>query len=203
MAEVTERLIDAEADQLLVERVQKGDSKAFDILLIKYQHRIANVIYGYVKDYEEARDLTQDTFIKVYRSLVDKSLAEFKGDSSFYSWLYRIAVNTVKNYITAKNIRPPQQDIDYYEAHSNDSAGHLKEIENPEHWVNSHQLYDVVQQTIDDMPVELSKTLNYRENDDLDYVQIAKKLSIPVGTVRSRLSRARKLLIEAIKPYLK
>ncbi len=195
MGDLNKQAVDASLDIALVNKVLEGDNKAFDLLVIKYQQRIANVLISYIKDHHEVHDVVQESFIKAYRNLAD-----FKGDSAFYSWLYRIAVNTAKNYLTARSRRPPKQDIDYTEAHHIDKNGQLEEHNSPEKLLCNYRLYKLIQTSMENLPDELRKAITLRENDGLNYEQIAVRLGCPVGTVRSRIFRARKMLMDEIKP---
>lgn len=186
----SERAVDYE----LVKRVQRGDKKAFDILVLKYQHKLANVLLSYIHDRDEVFDVVQESFIKAYRYL-----PEFRGDSAFYSWLYRIGVNTAKNHITAQNRRPPKQDVDLSEADFMDSEGRLKENSGPEKMMYSKQLFDKIEDVIENLPSELKMAIRLRENDGCNYDEIAQVMDCPVGTVRSRIFRARKIIGDEIK----
>ncbi|MFK5985460.1 MAG: RNA polymerase sigma factor RpoE [Pseudomonadota bacterium] len=197
MGENNKQSQDASVDLALVNRVVQGDKKAFDLLVLKYQHRLAKVLFSYIKDRDEVYDVVQESFIKAYRSLPD-----FKGDSAFYSWLYRIAINTAKNYLTARDRRPPRQDIDYSEAHHIDKSGKLEDQTSPDILLTHEQLYERIQVSMGNLPKELKQTINLRENEGLNYEQIAAKMNCPVGTVRSRIFRARQLLMDDIKPLL-
>jgi len=197
MGDLNKQSLEASVDEALVNRVLQGDKKAFDLLVLKYQQRIANVLISYIKDRDEVYDVVQESFIKAYRSLPN-----FKGDSAFYSWLYRIAINTAKNYLTAKSRRPPRQDVDYIEAHHIDKSGRLEDKESPESLLTNYRLQQKIQNCMDNLPDELRKAIQFRENDGLNYEEIAIKLNCPVGTVRSRIFRARKMLMDEIKPLI-
>lgn len=187
----------ASADALLVERVQAGDMAAFDLLVKKYQHKIIGLVGRYVKDHHEAMDVTQEAFIKAYRALPG-----FRGESAFYTWLYRIATNTAKNYLAAKSRRPPGTDVDLEDAEHFDSDVGLREIETPEGELYREELERVVNKTLSAMPEELRVALTLREFDGLSYEDIAAVMNCPVGTVRSRIFRAREAIDSAIRPLM-
>ena len=177
---------DLTVDQKLVQRVQKGDKKAFDMLVIKYQGKVASIISRYVKDHHEIADVSQEAFIKAYRAL-----ANFRGDSAFYTWLYRIAINCAKNYLTSKGRRPPSADVDIDDAEYYSGHQRLKETATPENLLNKAQLEQVVNDSIKALPEDLRVALTLREFDGLSYDEISDIMGCPVGTVRSRIFRAR------------
>ncbi|PIP80162.1 MAG: RNA polymerase sigma factor RpoE [Gammaproteobacteria bacterium CG22_combo_CG10-13_8_21_14_all_40_8] len=184
-------------DHELVVRIQKGDKKAFDILVRKYQHKIVNAISRFVKDHSEVMDVAQDAFIKAY-----KALPEFRGESAFYTWLYRIAINTAKNYLTAKKRRPPDTDIDSSEAENYSLGDSLRDNSNPERLLIREQLKTLVDKTINSLPEELRAAICLRELEGMSYEEISHVMDCPVGTVRSRIFRARSAIDEAIQPLL-
>ncbi len=182
-------------DAELVERVQRGDKRAFDLLVVKYQSKILSIISRFISDHAEINDVAQDAFIKAYRALPG-----FRGESAFYTWLYRIAINTAKNYLTAKGRRPPASDIDSQDAESYGVGVALRENASPERLMMRDQLKQVIFETIDDLPEDLRTTITLREIDGLSYEEIANSMDCPVGTVRSRIFRAREAIDEKIKP---
>lgn len=184
-------------DQELVRRVQKGDKKAFDLLVIKYQQRIAKLISRYVRDQDEVQDVAQEAFIKAYRAL-----ANFRGESAFYTWLYRIAINTAKNYLVAQGRRPPATDVDAEEAIYVDGGIRLSDGDTPELLVQRDQIERVIFETIDTLPEELRTAITLREMEGLSYEEIAVTMDCPVGTVRSRIFRAREAIEIKLKPLL-
>ena len=188
---------DSSVDQELVRRVQKGDKKAFDILVRKYQNRVTNLISRYVYDPAETLDVAQETFIKAYRALPN-----FRGDSAFYTWLYRIAINTAKNHLVAKGRRLPLADVDTQEAEQFQGESPLKDYETPEHVLQRDDIEKVVFETIDSLPEDLRTAITLREIDGLSYEEIADAMSCPVGTVRSRIFRAREAIERNLKPLL-
>ena len=183
-----------QADQQLVERVQQGDKRAFDLLVLKYQHKIFGLISRYIKDSDEVQDVAQEAFVKAYRAL-----PRFRGDSAFYTWLYRIAINTAKNYLVARNRRPPGSDIDVADAEYFEGPSALKEIETPENRLYGEELKNVVQDAIKTLPEDLRAALTLREFDGLSYEDIAAVMDCPVGTVRSRIFRAREAVDSRVK----
>ena len=187
----------AASDQQLVERVQQGDKRAFDLLVIKYQQRVAALVARFIYDSAEVQDVTQEAFIKAYRALEN-----FRGESQFYTWLYRIAVNTAKNYLVAKGRRPPGTDIDVDDAVHFEGNSPLKDMENPQNQLSSRQLMEKVNQSIKSLPEDLRVALTLREYDGMSYEEIAEVMGCPVGTVRSRIFRAREAVDEAIQPLL-
>lgn len=184
-------------DEELVKRVQKGDSRAFDLLVRKYQHRIQALISRYIRDTDEVQDVAQEAFIKAYRALPG-----FRGESAFYTWLYRIAVNTAKNWLVAQGRRPPGSDVDAMEAEQFADAPGLHEIGTPEANLLSEELSRAIHRAIDSLPQELKTAVTLREFDGLSYEDIAAVMDCPVGTVRSRIFRAREAIDLVIKPLL-
>ena len=184
-------------DQALIERVQNGDKQAFNLLVIKYQHKVSNLISRYVNNSGDVPDVTQEAFIKAYRALPG-----FRGESAFYTWLYRIAVNTAKNYLVAQGRRPPASDIDAEEAENYENGGALKEISNPENLMLSEQLKQVVFSTIEALPEDLKTAITLREIDGLSYEEIAEVMDCPVGTVRTRIFRAREAVDKRVRPLM-
>ncbi|HUH38718.1 MAG TPA: RNA polymerase sigma factor RpoE [Spongiibacteraceae bacterium] len=191
-------MTDAEqSDQQLVERVQRGDKRAFDLLVRKYQSRIFGLISRYVRDMDEVQDVAQEAFIKAYRALPG-----FRGDSAFYTWLYRIATNTAKNHLAARGRRPPGTDIDVEDAEHLAGDSPLKAIENPENQLFSEELQRVVDGAIRDLPEDLRTAVTLREFEGLSYEEIAEVMACPVGTVRSRIFRAREAIDRKVKAQL-
>jgi RNA polymerase sigma-70 factor (ECF subfamily) len=184
-------------DQALVERVQKGDKQAFDVLVLKYQNKIIQLIYRYVHDPEEAQDVAQEAFIKAY-----KALGRFRGDSAFYTWLYRIAINTAKNYLVASSRRPPKSDIDAQDAEQYEGAVGLKEYATPERMLLRDEIQTSIARAIDELPDELRTAITLRELEGLSYEEIAQTMDCPIGTVRSRIFRARDAIDTRLKPLL-
>lgn len=186
-----------ESDQLLVKRVQQGDKKAFDLLVLKYQSRIAALVSRFIHDADEVQDVTQEAFVKAYRAL-----GNFRGDSQFYTWMYRIAVNTAKNHLVSRGRRPPGSDIDADDAVHYDGADGLRDIASPERNLMSEQLMEVLNEAIRQLPEDLRAALTLREYDGLSYEEISEVMDCPVGTVRSRIFRAREAVDREIKPLL-
>lgn len=186
-----------EEDQQLVERVQRGDKRAFDLLVLKYQHKILGLIVRFVRDPHEAQDVAQEAFIKAYRAL-----ANFRGDSQFYTWLYRIAINTAKNYLVARGRRPPESDISAEDAEFMDGDHDLKDIDSPERLMLRDEIEATVHRAIAALPEDLRTALTLREFDGLSYEDIAAVMQCPVGTVRSRIFRAREAVDKALQPLL-
>lgn len=187
-----------EIDQQLVERVQRGDKLAFDLLVSKYQRRLGRLISRFVRDPAEAEDVTQDAFIKAYRALPG-----FRGESAFYTWLYRIGINTAKNHLLANKRRAPTSTpFDAEEAESYDDIGLLHEVSTPENELMSKQVVDVVQASLQKLPEDLRSALTLREIEGLSYEEIAVVMNCPVGTVRSRIFRAREAVAESLRPLL-
>ncbi len=184
-------------DQELVRRVQEGDKKAFDLLVIKYQQRIAKLISRYVRDQDEVQDVAQEAFIKAYRAL-----PRFRGDSAFYTWLYRIAINTAKNYLVAQGRRPPATDVEADEAVYVDGGMKMSDRDTPEQLIQRDEVERVIFDTIDSLPEELRTAITLREMEGLSYEEIAETMDCPIGTVRSRIFRAREAIETKMKPLL-
>jgi RNA polymerase sigma-70 factor (ECF subfamily) len=184
-------------DQELVERVKKGDKRAFDILVQKYQHKIVNLISRYVRDPSEVLDVAQEAFIKAYRALPN-----FRGESAFYTWLYRIAINTAKNYLVAQDRRPPEGDIDAEDALQYGGESSLKDYGTPERMLLRDEIEKTVYEAIEQLPDDLRTAITLREMEGLSYEEIAQAMGCPVGTVRSRIFRAREAIDNKLKPLL-
>jgi len=184
-------------DQALVERVQKGDKKAFDVLVLKYQHKVANLISRYIRDQAEVLDVTQEAFIKAYRAL-----PKFRGDSAFYTWLYRVAINTAKNHLASQARRPPGDDIEAETAEQMDVGAPLKEGDTPERLALQREIAETVQLAMDELPTDLRTAIVLRELEGLTYEEIAQAMDCPIGTVRSRIFRAREAIDARLKPLL-
>ncbi|MDH4216237.1 MAG: RNA polymerase sigma factor RpoE [Gallionella sp.] len=191
-------MADREVDQQLVERVQRGDKHAFDLLVSKYQRKLGRLISRFVRDPAEAEDVTQDAFIKAYRALPG-----FRGESAFYTWLYRIGINTAKNYLLANKRRTPAStSFDAEESESFEEASLLREVNTPENELMSKQVVDVVQASLQQLPEDLRSALTLREIEGLSYEEIASVMNCPIGTVRSRIFRAREAVAENLRPLL-
>ncbi len=188
---------DDELDRALVARVQQGQKAAFDLLVKKYQARVLALVQRLVRDRAEAEDVAQEAFIRAYRALVN-----FRGDSAFYTWLYRIAINTAKNHLVARSRRVPEQDLDIHDAEHLDVAEALRHGHGPEGEALSAELERAVNQAIALLPLELRTAITLREFDGLSYEDIAEIMACPVGTVRSRIFRAREEIDRAIGPWL-
>lgn len=182
-------------DHKLVIRVKAGDKRAFDLLVKKYQHKIIALIGRYVYDQHEAQDVAQETFIKAYRALPN-----FRGDSAFYTWLYRIAINTAKNHLVARGRKPLDVDVD--DAQYFEGENELKDIETPENSLYREELEQVIKRTLTKLPEDLRVALTLREFDGMSYEDIADVMDCPVGTVRSRIFRAREAIDKEITPLL-
>jgi len=191
-------MADREVDQQLVERVQRGDKHAFDLLVSKYQRKLGRLISRFVKDPAEAEDVTQEAFIKAYRALPG-----FRGESAFYTWLYRIGINTAKNHLLANKRRPPTSTpLDSEDSESFEEASLLREVNTPENELMSKQVVDVVQTSLQQLPEDLRSALTLREIEGLSYEEIAAVMNCPIGTVRSRIFRAREAVAENLRPLL-
>ncbi len=186
-----------EVDQLLVERVQKGDKRAFDMLVLKYQHKIISLVSRYVSDHAEAMDVSQEAFIKAYRAL-----KRFRGDSAFYTWLYRIAINTAKNHLVAQSRRPPQSDVDAGDAEQYQIDSRLKDRASPEHELLREEIEQTIHDAIAELPEDLRVAITLREMEGMSYEEIATTMDCPIGTVRSRIFRAREAIDQRLRPLL-
>lgn len=183
-------------DQALVKRVQGGDKKAFDILVLKYQRKIISLVSRFVRDHSEAQDVAQETFLKAYRAL-----PKFKGESAFYTWLYRIAINTAKNFLVAQDRRPPTDDVDATEAEQYVGAS-MNELDTPERLLQTDEIKLTIHNAIMNLPEDLRVAITLRELEGMSYEEIAQAMSCPVGTVRSRIFRAREAIDQELKPLL-
>jgi RNA polymerase sigma-70 factor (ECF subfamily) len=186
-----------ELDQALVERVQKGDKRAFDLLVRKYQHKVVGVISRYISDWSEAQDVAQEAFIRAYRAI-----AAFRGDSQFYTWMYKIATNTAKNYLVSQGRRPPTDDIGVEDAVQLDGGARLKDRATPEHELLRQEIEQTVFATVEQLPEDLRTAITLREVDGLSYEEIAEAMNCPIGTVRSRIFRARDAIDQKLRPLL-
>ena len=184
-------------DSILVERVQQGDKKAFDLLVQKYQNRIVKLISRYISDPSETLDVAQEAFIKAYRALPN-----FRGDSAFYTWLYRIAINTAKNALVAKGRRPPNDDVNVEDAIMIDAPDSLRDSGSPEQILMMEEMKQVILKAIEKLPEELKTAITLRELEGLSYEEIAAAMECPIGTVRSRIFRAREAIDRSLKPLL-
>ncbi|QFT54239.1 RNA polymerase sigma factor RpoE [Microbulbifer sp. THAF38] len=185
------------SDRELVERVQKGDKRAFDLLVLKYQHKIVAVVSRFIKDHSEVQDVTQEAFIKAYRAL-----ANFRGDSAFYTWMYRIAINTAKNHLVSRSRRPPSSDVDLEDAEFYSGADLLRDNETPENQLFRDQLESAVHRAIRALPEDLRSAVTLRELEGLSYEEIAEVMGCPVGTVRSRIFRAREAIDRTVQAVM-
>jgi RNA polymerase sigma-70 factor, ECF subfamily len=189
---------DREVDQQLVERAQRGDKHAFELLVAKYQRRLGRLISRFVRNAAEAEDVTQDAFIKAYRAL-----PSFRGDSAFYTWLYRIGINTAKNHLVAQGRRAPTSTpFDAEEAEDFEDAALLHEVATPENELMSKQVVEVVNSSLQELPDDLRTALTLREIEGLSYEEIAAVMDCPIGTVRSRIFRAREAIATNLRPLL-
>jgi len=182
------------SDQRLVQRAQQGDNRAFDMLVLKYQSRMANVVSRYIKDHHEIADVTQEAFVKAFRALPN-----FRGDAQFYTWLYRIAINTAKNFLVAKTRRPPDVDKDIETGEFSDVSGVLEAEDRPDQLLSRDQLQAVVVKALADLPEDIRTALTLREFEGLSYEEIASIMECPVGTVRSRIFRGREAVEKKIE----
>jgi RNA polymerase sigma-70 factor, ECF subfamily len=186
-----------DTDQQLVERVQAGDKAAFNLLVLKYQHRVLKLVSRFVNDAAEAEDVAQEAFLKAYRAL-----ASFRGDSAFYTWLYRIAINTAKNALVSSRRRPVDFDLDLQDPEQYDRHAKLKEADTPEGVLLTEEIRTVVERAMEQLPDDLRTAIVLRELEGLSYEEIAEAMDCPVGTVRSRIFRAREAIDKKLKPLL-
>lgn len=184
-------------DRVLVERVKNGDNAAFDLLVRKYQRKVIAVISRYVSDWSEAEDVAQDAFIRAYRAL-----KTFRGDSAFYTWMYRIATNTAKNHLVSRGRRPPSADIAIEDAEHYESFGRFSDNATPEHELLRQEIEQTVFDTVQQLPEELREAVSLREVEGLSYEEIAERMDCPIGTVRSRIFRAREAIDARLQPLL-
>ena len=197
-AGVRHRMTDRDIDQQLVERVQRGDKGAFDLLVAKYQRKIFRLLSRLIRDQGEVEDVAQEAFIKAYRALPN-----FRGDSAFYTWLYRIAINTAKNHLVSQGRRAPTStEADIEEAETFDDGEHLRDLNTPDSMLLSKQVAEAVNRAIDQLPEDLRTAIVLREIEGLSYEEIAESMNCPIGTVRSRIFRAREAIAQELKPVL-
>ena len=186
-----------ELDQALVERVQRGEKAAFDLLVRKYQHKVTGVISRYISDWSECQDVAQEAFIRAYRAI-----GAFRGDSQFYTWVYKIAINTAKNYLVSQGRRPPTDDVAIEDAVQLDGGIRLRESATPERELLRQEIEQTVFATVEQLPDELKTAITLREVDGLSYEEIAESMNCPIGTVRSRIFRAREAIDTKLRPLL-
>ena len=191
------RMGEREVDQALVERVQQGDKRAFDMLVLKYQHRVMKLISRLVRNADDVQDVAQESFIKAYRALKN-----FRGDSAFYTWLYRIAINTAKNHLVASGRRATDSAVDAQDAEQYESGDWLREYATPEKEMMAAEISDVINRSISKLPDDLKEAITLREMEGLSYEDIAAVMDCPIGTVRSRIFRAREAIDSQLKPLL-
>jgi RNA polymerase sigma-70 factor, ECF subfamily len=191
-------MTDRDIDQQLVERVQRGDKGAFDLLVLKYQRKIFRLLSRLIRDSAEVEDIAQEAFIKAYRALPN-----FRGESAFYTWLYRIAINTAKNHLVSQGRRAPTStEADIEEAETFDDGDHLRDLNTPDSMLLSKQVGEAVNRAIDKLPEDLRTAIVLREIEGLSYEEIAESMGCPIGTVRSRIFRAREAIALELKPVL-
>ena len=189
---------DREIDQQLVERVQRGDKAAFDLLVVKYQRKIFRLLSRLIRDSAEVEDVAQEAFIKAYRALPN-----FRGESAFYTWLYRIAINTAKNWLVSQGRRAPTStETDIEDAETFDDGEHLRDLNTPDAMLLTRQVADAVNRAIERLPEDLKTAIVLRELEGLSYEEIAETMNCPIGTVRSRIFRAREAIAEELRPVL-
>jgi len=190
-------LSERDNDAVLVQRAREGDRRAFDLLVRKYQHKIVQLVGRYVHNAADAQDVAQEAFIKAYRAL-----PRFRGDSAFYTWLYRIAINTAKNHLVAASRRPPGDDIDAVDAEQLGGESGLKEYGTPERMVLKDEIGQTIAEAIEALPEDLRTAITLRELEGLSYEEIAEAMNCPIGTVRSRIFRAREAIEKRLQPLL-
>jgi RNA polymerase sigma-70 factor (ECF subfamily) len=191
-------MTDREIDRQLVARAQRGDKQAFELLVEKYQRKLARLLSRFIRDPAEVEDVTQEAFIKAYRAL-----PAFRGDSAFYTWLYRIGINTAKNYLMAMGRRAPTStEVEAEEAEGFEEGEQLRDINTPESVLLSNEIAETVNATIEGLPEELRRAIQMREIEGLSYEDIAQAMNCPIGTVRSRIFRAREAIAEQLRPLL-
>jgi RNA polymerase sigma-70 factor (ECF subfamily) len=189
---------DRDIDQQLVERAQRGDKRAFELLVVKYQRKLGRLLARFIRDPAEVEDVTQEAFIKAYRAL-----PAFRGDSAFYTWLYRIGINTAKNYLMALGRRAPTStEVEAEDAEGFEDGGQLRDINTPESMLLSKEIAETVNATIEALPEELRTAIQLREIEGMSYEDIARIMDCPIGTVRSRIFRAREAIAERLRPLL-
>jgi RNA polymerase sigma-70 factor (ECF subfamily) len=189
---------DRDIDQQLVERVQRGDKAAFDLLVVKYQRKIFRLLSRLIRDTAEIEDVAQEAFVKAYRALPN-----FRGDSAFYTWLYRIAINTAKNYLVSQGRRAPTStQADVEDAETFDDGDHLRDLNTPDSMLVTKQVAEAVNRAIDTLPEDLRTAIVLRELEGLSYEEIAESMQCPIGTVRSRIFRAREAIALELRPIL-
>jgi len=184
-------------DQDLVLRVQQGDKSAYDLLVIKYQHKIIQLVNRYIKDPSEAQDVAQEAFIKAYRAL-----GNFRGESAFYTWLYRIAINTAKNYLVSRARRNSDYQVDIQDAEQIENAPQLQGMETPDRLLSNQEIVETIKSAIENLPEEMRVAIMLREFEGLSYEEISVAMDCPVGTVRSRIFRAREAIDSKLTPLL-
>jgi len=189
---------DREVDQQLVERAQRGDKTAFELLVAKYQRKLVRLLSRFIRDPTEVEDVAQEAFIKAYRAL-----PSFRGDSAFYTWLYRIGINTAKNYLVAMGRRAPTvSETESPDSESSEESGQVPDYNTPENELMSRQIAETVNRAVDELPEELRTAITLRELEGLSYEDIAGIMNCPIGTVRSRIFRAREAIAEKLRPQL-
>ncbi|MDS4014073.1 MAG: RNA polymerase sigma factor RpoE [Candidatus Accumulibacter sp.] len=187
-----------EVDHALVERAQAGDGQAFEVLFAKYQRKVARLLSRYIRDQSEVEDVSQEAFIKAYRAL-----PSFRGESAFYTWLYRISINTAKNYLVAQGRRAPTStEVDADDAESFEDAGQLRDINTPESLLQSRQIGETIDAAMAGLPDDLRSAIMLREIEGMSYEEIAEAMNCPIGTVRSRIFRAREVVADKLRPLL-